>query len=42
MALWRDPTAADRLGIRREVVVDGRGILQCGAMKAVELIVLVG
>lgn len=37
---WGNLTVADFAGMRRKVVVDGRRILQRGAMKAVEPIVL--
>jgi hypothetical protein len=37
-----EPRAAEFSGMRRKVVVDGRRILERGAMKAVELIVLGG
>ncbi len=37
---WRALIAADFSGMCRKVVVDGRRILERGAMKAVELIVI--
>ena len=39
---WRDLTAADFVGMRRKVVIDGRRILERGALKGVELYVLGG
>ena len=42
LAEWREPRAADLSGMRRNVVVDGRRILDRGAIKAVESIVLGG
>jgi len=39
---WRELTAANYSGMRRKVVVDGRRILERGAMKGVERVVLGG
>ena len=39
---WRDLTAADFVGMRRKVVVDGRRIMNRAAMAGVELIMLGG
>ena len=39
---WRDLTAADFVGMRRKVVIDGRRIMNRAAMAGVELIMLGG